>query len=155
MRTRNSWKSGIEARAIEFRNQCGYSAGEPINLNSLLIDKNVITVFKSMGNSISGMAMKVGENFKFMLINRDQTLARQNFTIGHELYHLFIQDNFKFYRCKTELFNENKHIEEKKADYFASCLLLPRQGLKLKLSEFEQYGRDEMPDEILFMIHQI
>ena len=35
------------------------------------------------------------DDVKFMLINANHSIGKQNFSIAHELYHLFVQENFK------------------------------------------------------------
>ncbi len=54
-----------------------------------------------------------------MLINTTQSLGKQHFTIGHGLYHLFIQENFSSQTCQTGMFNK-KEVEEYRADWFAA-----------------------------------
>jgi Zn-dependent peptidase ImmA (M78 family) len=64
-------------------------------------------------------------SLQFMLINSNHTTGRQNFTIAHELFHLFYDDKFK----DTIIdFDTKKGSTEKSADLFASFLLLP-EGL--------------------------
>lgn len=144
----------IEKKAINFRNENGYSAGEPIQLSSLLLKKNVITVFKPLSDALSGMAIKAPGDIRFMLVNRMQIIGRQHFTIGHELYHLFVQDNFTNQRCFTGLFEKQTEIEEKKADYFAACLLLPEQGLLMLIPEDEIKKKNQVSDTTVFKIQQ-
>lgn len=120
----------IERKAIAFRQTNGLSGTEPIRLKSLLLKLNVLTLFKPLGELFSGMAVKVGDKDRFMMVNCDQSLGRQHFTIGHELYHLFIQANFKSQQCVTGTFDSKKDIEEYKADLFSSYLLMPADGIK-------------------------
>jgi Zn-dependent peptidase ImmA (M78 family) len=78
------------------------------------------------------MALKTIENndiSRFILINAGQSLGKQNFTICHELYHLFIQKSFTSRVCNTGLFDKKIDKEEYYADVFASYLLLPTDGL--------------------------
>lgn len=125
------FKNRIETQAVDFRNKNGLSVHEAVNLESLLLYLNVITVFRPL-NNISGMALKLStdESIKrFMLINSQQSLGRQNFTICHELYHLFIQQSFNYQICQTGIFDSKKDIEEYKADIFASYFLMPESGI--------------------------
>ena len=117
----------IEKKAIAFRQQNGLSSTEPIRLKSLLLKNNVLTIFKPLSSSFSGMAVKVADH-RFVLINTEQSIGKQHFTIGHELYHLFVQENFTSQTCKTGTFDE-KDIEEYRADWFAAFLLLPEDGI--------------------------
>jgi Zn-dependent peptidase ImmA (M78 family) len=118
----------LRKQATEFRQTNGFSNSEPIRLTSLLMKLNVLTVFKRLGENISGMSVKVDDENKFMAINSDLTLGRQHFTICHELYHLFIQNDFESMMCNAGEFPIKDKLEYK-ADIFASHLLLPEEGL--------------------------
>jgi Zn-dependent peptidase ImmA (M78 family) len=117
----------ISQMALDFRNRCFLNAYDAINCEKLLLQLNVLTVFRPLSESFSGMCEKKGEK-RFMLINSEQVLARQHFTIAHELYHLFVQKEFNVHICNPD--SLNKDIEEKKADAFAANLLLPELGIK-------------------------
>lgn len=126
----------IEFRANKFREEHGLAVTEPVDVYKLLARINVLGVFKEMTENFSGMAIKTGFG-KFMLINSKDILARQHFTIGHELYHLFIQEKFENRICKVGLFNK-KDREEYNADWFASYLLMPEDGI------FELLPKEEL-----------
>ena len=122
----------LEKAAVQFRSEHGISHKDAVRLKSLLQKLNTITIFKPLTQDFSGMAIKTGEQAKtsrFMLVNSDQSLGKQHFTICHELYHLYIQNNFVSRVCKTGLFDKKKDKEEYNADVFASFLLLPTDGL--------------------------
>ena len=144
----------IEEKAINFRNENGYSADAPIQLSSLLLKRNVITIFKPLSEKLSGMAIKAAGNMRFMLINRKNIIGKQHFTIGHELYHLFIEDNFISQKCVTGLFESQTDIEEKKADYFAACLLLPQAGILQLIPPEERAKKNQISDNTVFKIQQ-
>jgi Zn-dependent peptidase ImmA (M78 family) len=120
--------------AAEFRRTHGLSAAESLNLDSLLLDLNVLTVFLPL-KGISGMAAKIGGN-NFVLVNANHAIARQNFTICHEIYHLFVQENFVSQICNTGTFDKRDKIEYQ-ADLFASHLLVPEDGIERLLLEEE------------------
>ncbi len=147
-------KLEIEEKAVNFRNENGYSADTPIQLSSLLLKKNVITVFKPLSEKLSGMAIKAPGHIRFMLINRKQIIGRQHFTIGHELYHLFVQEKFNAQKCITGLFDGQTDIEEIKADYFAACLLLPENGIKQLVPPDERPRKNLISDATVFKIQQ-
>jgi len=44
-----------------FRQQNGYSSTEPVHLKSLLLKKNVLSLFRPLSDDFSGMALKIGE----------------------------------------------------------------------------------------------
>src|SRR5882724_2887059 len=116
----------LEARANKFRDRLGISNTDPIDLYKAVTELNVLTNFRKLSRNLSGMALKAGEE-RFILVNTSQTKARQHFTIGHELYHLFVQANFSFMFCKVGRFDK-KDREEYNADTFSSYLLLPEAG---------------------------
>lgn len=105
-----------------------------------------------MSAGFAGMAMIVDQK-RFMMINQTHTLGKQHFTIAHELYHLFVQENFKSQRCKTGLFLKQTDPEEKKADLFAAHLLLPEIGVTWLIPREERIGK--ISDQTIFKIQQV
>lgn len=126
----------LEKYAAEFRTKNGYSNKESIHLKSLLRKLGVLAVFRPLEMDISGMAIKVGERNRFMLINTARTLGHQHFTICHELYHLFIQQNFESQICHVGIFNK-KDKEEYHADSFAAKFLIPEEGILAMVPDVE------------------
>jgi len=125
----------LEARANKFRERNGIGITDPVDLYKLLNELNVLTRFQKMSPEFSGMALKIGDA-RFILVNRTQRRARQHFTIGHELYHLFEQPEFSFMLCKTGRFDKRDR-EEYNADIFSSFLLMPEAGLLNAIPENE------------------
>ncbi|WP_019949718.1 ImmA/IrrE family metallo-endopeptidase [Hymenobacter aerophilus] len=117
----------IEAQAEKFRATHGLGQEVGLNLELLLHQLQVVTVFKPLGDegALSGMALKQNGE-RFMLVNTSVARGRQNFTIAHELYHLFVQPDFHVRFCHTARFNKQDDPEERNADYFAACLLMPK-----------------------------
>ena len=126
-------KDIIELKAQEFRQKNGIEMGEPVNIKRLLLKLNVLTVYQPLGDNFSGMCLKQ-DNDNFMLINSNQPRGRQHFTIGHELFHLFIQKEFRLHMCNPGFLKESQETD---ADYFSSLLLMPEIGIKLMISEKE------------------
>ncbi|MDO9553471.1 ImmA/IrrE family metallo-endopeptidase [Rhodonellum sp.] len=141
----------LKEKASGFRQKFGYAETDPIYLKSFLLKNNVITVFSDLGEGLSGMALKVQED-RFMLVNHGQSLGRQHFTIAHELYHLFVQENFVSRKCVTGLFSNQKDLEEKKADLFAANLLLPETGMLNLIPIAERSGK--ISEQTIFKIQQ-
>lgn len=144
-------KLRIEKESIDFRKRYGYSSSAPINLHSLLIHLNVISVFKPLSENFSGMTVQYKDS-KFMLINSNHSIGRQNFSICHELYHLYIQDNYNHHHSTCLSFDKSdKH--EYNADLFASYLLMPKNGI-INLIPDEQLEKDKIKlDTILKLEH--
>lgn len=118
----------IEFKANKFREEHGLATAEPVDLHKLLAKLNVITFFDELSPNFSGMAVKCSSE-KFMLINSSDIRARQHFTIGHELYHLYIQEDFKNSICQEVGTFNRKNKEEYNADWFSSYLLMPEGGI--------------------------
>jgi Zn-dependent peptidase ImmA (M78 family) len=125
----------LEVRANKFRDELGLRSTDPIDLYKVLAEKNVVTNFRKLSSAFSGMAFKTG-NERFILVNTSQIKARQHFTIGHELYHLFVQPNFTFMLCKTGRFDK-KDRQEYNADIFSSYLLMPEAAILNQVPEGE------------------
>lgn len=125
----------LEAKANKFRRKLGLGTDNSIDLEKLLMNLGVLTVYKPLEGDFSGMALKNGEHL-FMLINSTLPLGRQNFTIGHELYHLFIQSDFSFQMCNAGKF-DRKDREEYNADLFSSYFLMPDAAIIKQIPEKE------------------
>jgi Zn-dependent peptidase ImmA (M78 family) len=127
-------KDLIEVKASELRSDWGLSSDEPINIKRLLLRLNILTLFKSLDDTFSGMCLKRDGN-KFILVNADHPVGRQNFTIGHEFFHLFVQKSFEIHLCNPGSNLASK--QEKDADFFSSVLLMPEMGIKKMITEPE------------------
>lgn len=139
-------------KAAKFRNRFGYGPDDPIHLRSFLLQHNVMTLFKPLSGGFGGMAMIVDQK-RFMMVNQNHTLGKQHFTIAHELYHLFVQENFVSQKCKTGLFLKQQDLDEKKADLFAGNLLLPEIGVSSLIPEEER--KAEISAQTIFKIQQV
>jgi Zn-dependent peptidase ImmA (M78 family) len=71
---------------------------------------------------------------KFMLVNSNQPMCRQNFTIAHELYHLFIEQTPMPHGFQSE---GKKSESEQCADAFALMFLMPADGVRQLIPEDE------------------
>ena len=87
-----------------------------------------------------GVYIVIGET-KIIFVNSSLYEPRKNFTIAHELGHHFLahQLNDGAIICnKDTIFGNNKPEQEKEADYFAACFLMPEKMMKQKKTEFEK-----------------
>ena len=129
----------IESKANQFRVQNGLGTNDPIRLKSFLSKLDCLVIFKPLSDEFSGMALKVehqNQTNRFILINNKHSLGKQHFTICHEIYHLYIQNQFSSMFCKTGIFDK-KDKEEFNADYFAAVFLLPETGVKSLIPDSE------------------
>jgi Zn-dependent peptidase ImmA (M78 family) len=124
----------VESRVARFRRSVGLSDAEAVNINSLLLKLRLLTLYRPLSDSFSGMSMKSGDN-KFMLVNSNQPLCRQHFTIAHELYHLFMEEQQGVsYGCCSE---GRKSESEQCADAFALMFLMPADGVRQLIPDEE------------------
>ena len=144
----------LEKEASNFRFKQGISNNDAIRFKSLLQKANVISVFAPLSDSFSGMAVKNIANNNttcFILINSNQSIGKQHFTICHELYHLYIQLDFSSQVCITGKFDKNADKNEYYADIFASYLLLPTDGILANIPNEELSTKKISLKTILFI----
>jgi Zn-dependent peptidase ImmA (M78 family) len=135
----NILEAEMQRKAFSFREQYGLTQEAPLQFESLLRKLEVMSVYRPLSSDFSGMAQKQEEQ-RFMLVNSNQTLGRQNFTICHELFHLFIQENFRAMVCKAGYYPKDNETELK-ADLFAAALLIPEIGVRQFIPSHE-FGKD-------------
>jgi len=140
----------IRKEAIDFRTELGFGETDSINLKSLLLKLDVIAVFKSIPDNISGMAVKTPVK-NFILINALHSIGRQNFSICHELFHLYIQDGFIPHHCQAGSFDKVQQTELM-ADVFASYFLIPDGAVLHLISEDEISKKDRISIETVLKI---
>lgn len=142
----NSKERKLEQFAADFRRCNGLNPTEAIRLKSILIKNDILTAFMPLSNDLSGMAVKTNGNDStkhFILVNSKHTIGRQHFTICHELYHLYYQENFTSAKSQAGKFDKDGDIEEYKADVFASHLLLPEDGVFSMIPDTE-WGKNKI-----------
>ncbi len=118
----------IENEASQLRERFFLGDRLPVDIEGLLLKQGILTVFTPMSSDFSGMCLKYKDNTNFILVNSNMVLGRQNFTIAHELYHLFIQEDKEFKVHSCEIVSPQSAIE-RHANTFASYFLLPRAGV--------------------------
>lgn len=136
------------SKATEFRRRFDLGHADPIQIDTLLIKLDLLTVFAEMSSSFSGMAAKFDEN-GFLLINCSLPKSRQIFTICHELYHLFVQKDFEFEVITDTKNGGNKSDTEKLADAFAKELLMPEKGIQEILLKQNYIGKNIELDHVI------
>jgi Zn-dependent peptidase ImmA (M78 family) len=139
-----------EHLASKYRTIWNLSLNESISLHSFLLKMNVITLFRPLSESAYGVSIKTLSDDKFILINSNNITGRQNFTIAHELYHLYVEENPKPHIC---LKDEGKNISEKNADLFASCFLMPKSSILSFLSNDDLINK-KVPLNLIFKMQQ-
>ena len=120
-------KLEIQAEVSNFREEHNINPSEPIKIKPLLLKLKVKTFFQPLDDKISGISVLI-RDLRFMFINSNHSIGRQNFSICHELYHLFVQEDFNSMICKTGMFSTKNPIEYH-ADWFAAYFLMPQDGI--------------------------
>lgn len=130
----------LEQYANSLRQEMYVLPQDPVSIHGILRRKGIVASFMPLQKGFEGMAVKIDRKEKdalrFMMVNTNSSYARQRFTACHELYHLLYQRDFSVSYEETQ--GNDSDDEEKNADYFASCLLLPTQGLMMHMPFKEQ-----------------
>ena len=88
----------------------------------------IFVLISAAPEEVSGFCMTIGED-TFIFINKNQVLARQYFSLWHEVYHWFTESTDWVSIVNAQ---ENNEVEYQ-ADYFASMVLLDKNHLSEKL----------------------
>ena len=106
----------LMTKAERLRKQFGEDNNSPIDIFSLAQGIETLTiVYYPLGNKISGMCIKGTEERCTIALNSSMTLGRQRFSLAHEFYHLFYDNNMKSV-CAKSIGTGNE--TEKMADAF-------------------------------------
>jgi len=135
----------INSLALRTRKMFGEDIYSPIDIFASLNgwkDKKITIVYYPLSSRVSGMCTKVNEHI-VICINSDTSYGRQRFTLAHELYHIFYEDNLKRVICDMTL-SEDKSDSEKEADMFASYLLVPYDALHQYAETKEKWELEEV-----------
>jgi Zn-dependent peptidase ImmA (M78 family) len=87
-----------------------------------------------------------------MLINSNHRLGKQHFTVAHELYHLFVQGDFKHEISNSGKFDKSDK-EEYRADWFAAYLLMPDAGIESLIPK-QELSKDKVSLATIVKIEQ-
>ena len=131
-------KLDLNTKAQELREMLGEDANSPVDIFSLVTQiEGLTSVFYPLGENISGMCVR-DTDVRLIAINSATSYGRQRFSLAHELYHLFFDDESGFNVCSTSL--DPKSENEKCADQFASYFLAPYKALRPVISRIAEKG---------------
>ena len=126
-------KLELSTKAQELREILGEDANSPVDIFSIVNQIDGLTmVFYPLGENISGMCVRDNE-IKLIAINSTMSYGRQRFSLAHELYHLYFDDESGFNVCSKRL--DPKSENEKCADQFASYFLAPYKSLRAAIKK--------------------
>lgn len=86
-------------------------------------------------------------------VNSERDLQTKRFIIAHEIGHYMLHYNEEdgvLYARREDV--KGKDMEENDADFFAACLLMPREYFKRKYEELK--GKDLNDDEIITLLQK-
>ena len=107
-------KMELSIKASQIRKKLGEDESSPIDIFALSQTIDSLTLmFYPLGKNISGACFK-NSNSSIIAINSDMSLGRQRFSLAHELYHLFFDEDQSSTICSSKIAGENEN--EKKAD---------------------------------------
>ena len=126
-------KLDLSTKAQELRELLGEDANSPVDIFSLANQIEGLTlVFYPLGENISGMCVR-DQEMKLIAINSTMSYGRQRFSLAHELYHLYFDDESGFNVCSKRL--DPKSENERCADQFASYFLAPYKALRAAIKK--------------------
>lgn len=144
-----------EKQASKFRSENGLDVDEPLTLDRLLMRLGVLTVFRPISTHFSGMAIKTSDADRYILVNSSHPRGKQHFTICHELYHLYVQQDFNYKVCDTGNFNAQGDEYEYFADLFAANLLMPESAIKEFVPQEEMFDDQIKLETVLRLEHYL
>ena len=126
-------QEAIIAKAVKLRKVLGEDNNSPVDVFALAQTIPNLTIVRyPMGENISGMCIKGKSGECTIAVNSAMSLGRQRFSLAHELYHMYFDDNM------TSVCGINIGVgkeTEKEADSFASYFLMPLGALEEKAEE--------------------
>lgn len=135
------------------RNYIDMKLDDFLSINNINIENkevDIINVAKSLNFEVAMMNMPSNEDgfiyvdsdkkIKIIVVNSNLSLHSKRFTIAHELAHFVLHSKDKklFAHRDHKLSEYKNELYENEADYFAACLLMPKQTFKKIYNEFLQ-----------------
>lgn len=141
------WKKAISIRKVLHEDPFS-----PIDIFSLVLTIDRLTVvYYPMGNHISGICIK-NNRFFLIAVNSSMSIGRQRFSMAHELFHLYFDQENMTAICATEIGKGN--LIEKQADQFASFLLMPPDALSDMIKQYKKKNTDKVTIEDIVHLEQ-
>ena len=133
--------SRLMTQAAMLRKRLGEDSSSQIDIFAMAQNIEGLTiVYYPLGENLSGMCIKGQEDNNLIAINSSMTLGRQRFSLAHEFYHLYYDDNM-ISVCAKKI-DSGKDIE-RSADMFASYFLMPDAALQLRAEQYVKRHTDE------------
>lgn len=128
-------KMALSNQASSVRKKLGEDNTSPIDIFALMYTTENVTLVKyPLGEKISGACLK-NNTSAVIAVNSSMSIGRQRFSLAHELYHLYFDEDMISTICPSKIGGGNQ--TEKSADQFASYLLMPPAALYEKIQEIK------------------
>jgi len=125
----------LSNKASSVRKKLGEDNTSPIDIFPLVYALENVTLVKyPLGEKISGACLK-NNTSTVIAVNSGMSIGRQRFSLAHELYHLYFDEDMITTICPSKIGGGNQ--TEKHADQFASYLLMPPAALYEKIQEIK------------------
>jgi Zn-dependent peptidase ImmA (M78 family)/DNA-binding XRE family transcriptional regulator len=121
-----------ERLAVDVREELGLGDRPASVLVKTLEDKYGVKIFYETMDEGSA-ATTIGDFGPAILMNKREAPWRRNYNFAHEIFHLITWKSIP-----ATLLKSNKRLWvniEKKAEVFASCLLLPEESIRIEIEE--------------------
>lgn len=145
-------KMDLSNKAASVRKKLGADSYSPIDIFALMqnIPELTMTLYP-LGANISGVCVKMRSS-SLIIVNSGMSIGRQKFTLAHELYHYYFDENLLSTICPTQI--DSGDIKEREADYFASYLLIPQPALYELLQSRKQGQNHTLTIEDIIFLEQ-
>lgn len=134
----NYKKSEIELLANKYRRILGIDSIGILNIFDLCTDEFYFIRYPVGEQSIMGAAL-IKNNDKIIFSNSSYILSREIFTVAHEIGHFALEHVNSNNQSHHDATVNNSNQEEKDANYFAVCFLMPKEKVEEFIKNRFQY----------------
>jgi len=142
----------LSNKAASVRKKLGVDTYSPIDIFALIQNIPEITMtLYPLGSNISGICVK-NKSSSILMVNSGMSIGRQRFTLAHELYHYYFDENTLSTVCPTQI--DAGDSKEREADHFASYLLIPQPALYELLQSRKLKQKQKLTIEDIIFLEQ-
>jgi Zn-dependent peptidase ImmA (M78 family) len=141
----------VKAKAKNVRKKY-VNDGPPVNVFDIAMQEGINIVYFTPDQNTADISGFLEKNSKTVYLNTEESSARQNFTLAHELAHYFLEhkpDEYGVYK-RNSLYSEKKPEKEQEADLFAAELLMPKSMITKAQKEYGLSDSDSTALAALF-----
>ena len=142
----------LSNKATSIRKKLGVDRNSPIDIFALTQNIEKLTlVLYPLGENISGVCMRK-KTSTLLAINSKMSVGRQRFSLAHELYHFYFDQEMTTIICPQKI--GSKEVREQTADRFASYLLMPQTALYENIEAIKENGEGFLTLEDIVNLEQ-